>query len=74
MRGRNGGEQNLSEEKGPLSEAPFPSEECAQRWRKMKEVKEKLLSILSKDRFFSYSERRTNRETGWDFRLKEGEN
>lgn len=24
MRGRNRGERNLSEEKGPLSEAPFP--------------------------------------------------
>lgn len=24
MRGRNGGEQNLSEEKGPLSDPPFP--------------------------------------------------
>lgn len=46
MRGRNGGEQNLSEEKGLLSEPPFFSKECAQRWREMKEVKQKKKKAL----------------------------
>lgn len=56
---------------GPIKREPFPSKECAQRWRKMKEVKKKRKrkkkrrSILSKDRFFSYSERKANREAGW---------
>lgn len=39
MRGRNGGEQNLSEEKGPLSEAPFPPKNAprdGERWKKWK--------------------------------------
>lgn len=55
---------------GPIKREPFPSKECAQRWRKMKEgkkkekKKKKLHSILSKDRFFSYSERKANREAG----------
>lgn len=26
---------------GPIKQAPFPSKECAQRWREMKEVKKK---------------------------------
>lgn len=73
MRGRNGGEKKSLRGEGPIKRGPFPSKECAQRWRKMKEVKEKLLSILSKDRFFSHSKRRTNREAGWGFGLKEGE-
>lgn len=50
---------------GPIKRAPFFSKECAQRWREMKEVKEKMLSILSKDRSFFYSKREANREAGW---------
>lgn len=53
---------------GPIKRGPFPSKECAQRWRKMKEVKKekkRTLFILSKDRFFSYSKRKANKEAGW---------
>lgn len=66
MRGRNGGEQNLSEEKGPLSEPPFPCKECAQRWRKMKEVKKKNCSLyfLKIDFSFTPRGRLTGRQVG----------
>lgn len=60
MRGRNGGEQNLSEEKGPLSEPPFPSKECAQRWREMK----KPLFFLKIDFSFTLRGRLTGRQVG----------
>lgn len=53
---------------GPIKRAPFPSKECAQRWREMKEVKGKKkncsLYFLKID-FFFYSERKANREAGW---------
>ena len=73
MRGRKWRRAKSLRGEGPIKRGPVPSTECAQRWSKMKEVKKrrrrkkkkKRLSILSKDRFLSYSERRANREAGW---------
>lgn len=50
MRGRDGGEQNLSEEKGPLSEAPFPPKTAPRdggRWKKQKKNVSLSLYFLS---------------------------
>lgn len=70
MRGRNGGEQNLSKEQGPLDEPP-PQRMCPEM-EEDERMKEKLPSILSKDRFFfPYSKRRTNREAGRGLGSKE---
>lgn len=65
MRGRDGIEQNLSKEKGPLSKPPFPPKNVPRdgvRWKKRK----KLLSILSKDIFFLFTPRGrlTGRQVG----------
>lgn len=55
---------------GPIKRAPFPSKECAQRWRKMKEVKKKkkknLLSLyfLKIDFSFTPRGRLTGRQVG----------
>ena len=73
MRGRKWRRAKSLRGEGPIKRGPVPSTECAQRWSKMKEVKKRRrrkkkknrLSILSKDRFLSYSERRANREAGW---------
>lgn len=64
MRGRNGGEQNLSEEKGPLSEPPFLQRMCPEMEGDERSKRKKMLSILSKDRSFFYSKREANREAG----------
>lgn len=72
MRGRNGGEQNLSKEQGPLDEGPpSPPKECAQRWRKMKEWKKNCPLYFPKIDFFPYSKRRTDWEAGWGLGSKE---
>lgn len=51
MRGRNGGEQSLSEEQGPLDQGPSACQRMEEDER-MKGRGEKMPSILSKDRFF----------------------
>lgn len=71
MRGSDGGEQNLSEVNGPLSEPPFSSEECSLRWKEMKEGEKKdSCPYFLKIDFSFYSEREANGKTGWGIGLK----
>lgn len=66
MRGRNGGEQNLSEEKGPLSEPPFPPKNVPRdggRWKKLKK-KASSLFFLKIDFSFTLRGRLTGRQVG----------